>query len=380
MIRSFRYPLKPTKAQEAILESWLGRCQRLYNAALEQRITAWRMSGKGVSLYDQFKELTELRRCDRDYAETPCDILRDPLRRLDRAYKAFFRRVKAGEKPGFPRFRSRDRYDALAFPAGTGDRHPSRGSVFVPLLGLVKFHEYREREGEIKEVRIKRTAKRWWVVFVCDIGAAPEKREINLDRIVGIDLGLYSFVTLSNGEKVENPRYFRKGQDVIARRSRALQTKKKGSASWCRAKRLLGRAHEHVRNQRLDFARKLAAILFSRFDVVVHEDLNVQEMASSQDKGKGLRKSIHDAAWSCFISVLVSKAECAGTYTIGVDPRGTTQRCSGCDKVVRKDLGDRIHECVCGLRIDRDWNAALNIVALGKSVVRQIRSAAEVLN
>lgn len=356
MIRTYRYPLLPTKAQEQVLEQWLVLCQRLYNGALEQRIDAWRKQRRTLTRIDQQKELTELRRVDAEYEVLPVIAARSPLRRLELAFQAFFRRIKRGEKPGFPRFRAHDRYDSM----GIGRVLPNGDRLRVPTLGLVRIKLYRPIKGAVRDVTLRRTAKRWYACFACDIGAAPPK--VAVRSATGIDVGLTSFATLSDGSSVDNPRFFRKSEALLARRQRSLALKKKGSASRLRARTLVARTHEHTKNQRLDFARKLSKELCERYDLIAHEDLAIRGMVHGT-----LAKSIHDAAWGTFLHALACKAEEAGKHLVAVDPRGTTQKCSGCGNTVRRGLGDRTHACGCGLVLGRDHNAAINIHALGLS-------------
>jgi len=360
MVRTFRYPLLPTSSQEATLEHWLVLCQRLYNGALEQRKDAWRKQKKSVTRYDQQKELTQLRKEAPEYDAVSARALRSSLHRLDEAFRGFFRRLKRGEKPGFPRFRSRDRYDSMGIgrvlPEGDkGDR------VRVPNLGLVRFKLYRPLNGVVRDVTLKRTAKRWYVCFSVDLGEAPPKRVVR--SATGIDVGLTTFATMADGSTIENPRYMQAAAEKLAERQRRLARKKRGSGGRRKAKQLVARAHEHIRNQRLDFARKASKALFERYDLIAHEDLNIRGMVHGN-----LAKSIHDAAWGVFLRCLALKAEEAGAYLVAVDPRGTTKRCSRCGDDVPKTLSEREHVCDrCGLRLGRDHNAAINIHALGLS-------------
>ncbi len=360
MIRTLRYPLRPNKAQEAKLEVYLLRCRQLYNAALEQRKDAYRKQGKTLSRFDQQKDLTQLRQDDLDFAAVPATILRSSLRRLDLSYKSFFRRVKAGEKPGFPRFKGVDRYKSFSFmlPPLVRDSR-----ILVPKLGYVKFHEYRPIAGIPLDASIRKGARGWYVCIQCDLGSAPPKSPPASH--VGIDVGLLHFATLSTGEHVENPRFFSKSEQILAQRQQTLARKIRRSLSRKRQKVLVARAHEHIRNQRLDFARKLAKLLFSRFDLVSYEELNIRGMVHST-----LGKSINDAGWGMLTQAIACRAEEAGKWSVGVDPRGTSQRCSRCQCVVKKDLSVRTHDCpYCGLWLDRDQNAAINIDALGLSVL-----------
>jgi putative transposase len=273
---------------------------------------------------------------------------------------SFFRRIGRGEVPGYPRFRSRERYASFDFDSHIPRVEDER--VCMPKLGPVKFRKYRELRGEVKRVTLRYTAARGWVVcFACDLGDPLSK--IAVRSAIGIDVGLEALVTLSTGERIENPRFFRAGADSLARRQQNFARKRRGSNSRRAARRLVARASEHIRNQRLDYARKVACALFTRFDLIAHEDLAISRMA------RGIfAKSVHDAAWGQFLQCLALKAENAGKHVIAVDPRGTSQRCSGCGQVVRKDLSQREHRCDgCGLVLHRDENAARNVLALGLS-------------
>lgn len=344
--------------QKAVLSSWLIKCSDLYNAALQQRREAWKRAGKTLDYMAQTKELTDLRAADESFAAVSAQALRSALRRLDHAFKAFFRRVKRGDTPGYPRFRNRRSYDSL----GIGRVPPEGNRVRIPNIGFVKFHRYRPLAGVVRYVEIIRTGTRWWVTFSCEIGHAPDK--VPVASSVGIDLGLTSFLVLSDGGVVANPRYLRSGEEKLIARQRRFDRCMKGSARRKRAHRLVARAHEHIHNQRIDHGRKLACDLFSRYDLVAHEALDIEGMV-----GGNLSKSINDAGWGLFLRCLSSKAESAGKWVIPVDPRGTSQRCSKCQTVVKKTLRERVHTCPnCGLVLGRDHNAALNILALGTSV------------
>lgn len=358
MLRTFKYPLLPNHMQERTLSAWLESNRVLYNAALEQRREAYRMQCKTLGYMTQTKELTELRACDERFKNIPVEVSRSALRNLQHAFDRFFCRVKAGQKPGYPRFRSRDRYDSF----GIGRVTVKGNRVYIPKLGRVKFHRYRELEGTIREVTLRKKNGKWFVCISCELGEAPPK--IPVATAVGIDLGLIKFATLSDGSAIDNPRYFKAGEELLAKRQRRLSKRKKGSNSRQQAKILVGKAHEHIRNQRLDFARKLAKDLFTRFDFIAYEDLNIKGMVQSN-----LSKSISDASWRIFIQTLINRAEYAGRWAVPVNPRHTSQACSNCGVLVPKKLSDRVHRCTCGLVLDRDINAARNILTLGRSVV-----------
>lgn len=358
MIRTFKYPLLPNSRQERVLSGWLELNRQLYNAGLEQRREAYRLRGKTLTYFTQTKELTELRAADERYKTVPVEISRSALRTLHRAFDGFFRRVKAGDKPGYPRFRGRERYDS--FNIGRATVRSNR--VYVPKLGGVKFNRYRDVEGIVRDVTLRKKNGKWFVCISCDLGEAPQK--IPVAKAVGIDLGLTSFAALSDGSVIENPRYFKAGQESLAVRQRKLACKRHGSNSRQRARILVGKSYEHIHNQRLDFSRKLAKELFNRFDLIAYEDLNISAMVQSH-----LSKSISDASWKIFIGALNNRAENAGRWAVPVNPRNTTKTCSRCGNLVPKDLSERVHSCSCGLVLDRDINAAINILALGKSAV-----------
>jgi putative transposase len=317
----------------------------------------YQQTGLCLTCFDQQKQLTTARK-DEFYGEVPIKALRSALGRVDLAFKAFFRRVKAGDTPGYPRFKNKDRYSSFSiWRCKVVDNY-----VKIPKLGLVKFHRYRDFSGKILEMKVRRKCNRWSLSITCDIGPAPEKIVPNSD--IGIDLGLTHFAFLSNGRNISNPRFFRKAEVMLARRQQSLELKKRGSRSHQRQKLLVQKANAKIHNQRLDFARKTASKLFNEFDMVCYEDLNIAGMM----KGK-FSKSIADAGWRMLIATLQSKAEKAGKWNVAVDSRGTSQRCNRCGNVVPKKIWDRIHTCSCGEHLPRDHNSALEVLRLGRSQV-----------
>jgi putative transposase len=359
MKRTFRYPLHPTAAQAAVIETWLGMCCDLYNAALQERRDAWVKQRVSIGYNNQSASLTEIRASDAAAASVSVEAQRSALRRVDRAFRDFFCRCKKGSTPGFPRFRSRCRYNSFA----VGRVLPQGDRLRIPKLGLLKFRPYRPLCGRVLETTIRRDATgRWWVCFACDVGAAPARAPVR--SLVGVDVGLEAFATLSDGTRIDNPRFFKSARAKLADRQRAVERKRNGSKARQRARLSVARAHQKIKNQRLDFARKLSAGLFARYDLVAFEDLNIKGLATGM-----LAKSVKDAAWGVFIRALTLKAESAGKWAVPVDPRGTSQRCPQCGAVKRKELSEREHRCDCGCVMHRDHAAALNIKALGVSAV-----------
>ncbi len=326
-----------------------------YNAALEERIGAWKLQRKSISYRDQQNELTELRK-DRAFQWMACDIMRDPLRRVDRAFKAFFSRCKSGQKPGFPRWRSRHRYDSFSFSLPTCRER----SIKIPNVADIRARGGRQIEGRAKLCTVKRDGKRWTASVVCDIGEAPEK--VAVSNAVGIDVGLTNFVTLSDGRSVDNPRWTRKHEARIAAANRTLARKQRRSKNRMRARESLRRAHQRASDARNNFVHHVSKWLVSNYDLIAFEKLNIKGMVRGN-----LAKSILDAAWGQLLYCVSYKAEGAGRYAIAVNPRGTSIRCSGCGADVRKTLADRQHNCACGVSLDRDHNAALNVLSLGIS-------------
>ena len=355
MMRAFQFRLRPNATQAKVLERILADNQETYNAALQERRDAWKLQRKSITYRNQQDELTELRK-DTAFQWIACDIQRDPLRRVDRAFKAFFQRCKAGQKPGFPRFRSRSRYDSFTFNLPACRER----SIKIPNVGDIRARGGRPILGQAKICTIKRDGKRWTASVVCDIGPAPEKRVVR--RAVGIDVGLTTLATLSDGTEIKNPCWTKEHEERIAAAGRSLATKKRGSKNRLKAKERLRRTHQRAANCRTIYLHHVSKWLVQNYDLIAHEDLKISNMVKSN-----FAKSILDAAWGQLIYMVGYKAASAGAYCIAVNPRGTSQRCSGCGAIVKKTLAQREHRCACGTILGRDHNAALNVLALGMS-------------
>jgi|ERR1017187_6205611 putative transposase len=350
MRTTFKYRLYPTQLQAEFLDGQLREAASLYNAALEERIGAWKVCHKSINFYDQANQLPAMR-ADGCLILVNAHCAQDVLRRVDKTFKAFFARCKRGDKPGFPRYRSSRRYDSITFPSyGNGCRLLSNGKLRIQGAGHVRVNLHRPLEGVVKTVTVKREAGRWFVCFSVERGAHPLPAS---DRATGIDVGLNSFAVLADGTKIENPRHYRNAQARLSRCERKAARRKKGGNRRRKAVRLLQRAHVHVRNQRADFHHKLSRRLVNEYGVIAVEDLNVAGLA-----GGMLAKSVHDAGWANFMQMLSYKAESAGRVLVKVDPRGTSQTCL-CGQRVPKTLADRWHDCpACGLSASRDHVSA----------------------
>ena len=367
MVRVYRYRIYPTRAQDAALRETLYRLRELYNAALQHRRDAYRKRGEGVSAYGQMRELAGVREVRPEYAEIHTHLLQDALTRLDRAYRAFFRRVKAGETPGFPRFKGRGRYRTFTFKdaANHNGVRLLAGGKRVKLAGIgnVKVKLHRPVGGRIKQASVSLDGDgHWYIAFACaDVPARPLPP---LDTSVGIDVGITTFAALSDGTMVDNPRPYEMAQRSLATAQRRASRRKRGSKRRRKAVELLAKQSARVQRVRLDFHHKTAHAIVQRFGSIAVEDLNVKGLARMR-----LAKQVHDAGWAQFTTILANKAESAGREFYRVDPRGTSQECSGCQERVPKGLHVRVHACPhCGLVLDRDVNAAVNVQARGHRV------------
>uniref|UniRef100_A0A6M3KIJ7 Putative transposase n=1 Tax=viral metagenome TaxID=1070528 RepID=A0A6M3KIJ7_9ZZZZ len=357
--KTFKYRLYPTVKQKKSLQISLDACRWVYNKTLEVRKKTWEEEKKSLSLYDTNSLLVQWKKDKSDLANAFSQCLQNAQLKVDLAFKAFFRRVKVGENPGYPRFRGVDRYDSFTFPQSGFSLMDNR--LKLSKVGSVKIRKHRNIEGIIKTLTIRRTATgKWYACFSCIIEANPLPK---IDTVVGIDVGLESFATLSTGEKIPNPRFFKTNEKKLVKAQRKLSKAEKGTPERKKVKKVIAYIHERIINKRSDFAHKLSLNLTRRFQVIAFEKLNIKEMR--ENSFKGIRKSIGDVAWNQFIQFTAYKAEGAGRTVMYVDPKNTSKRCSRCGQSVEKKLSDRIHFCSCGLILDRDENAAINILSLG---------------
>ena len=379
MRKTYKYRIYPNRETEQKLYWTLTRCRELYNAALSERKDAYQYAGKSITYYDQQNDLPEIKAEIREeYRDIAAHVLQDVLRRLDKAFQNFFRRCKNGENPGFPRFQGRNRYDSFTYPDGAGWKFDGH-SLSLSKIGTAKVKLHRPLEGKIKMVSIKREVDQWYVAFSCEI-EEPEKLPVSYED-VGIDLGVTHLATLSNGEMIEHPRYYRKAKRVLEKRQHALSRKKRGSHRRERARKLVAKAHRKIARQRKDFQQKESKKLIERYQLIVFEDIKTGNLTrkpkpKQDEQGKyvpngaaakgGLNTSILDAGWGTFVSMCSVKAAWAGRALIKVSPQFTSQVCSGCGQVHKKDLSERWHSCECGTELDRDVNAAINILERGR--------------
>ena len=361
----YRYRLYPSRAQEVALHETLRRLRELYNAALQEWRDAYAKQRITVTAAMQEHQLKEVRAVRPEYGAIHVHLLQDALTRLDRARRAFFKRVKAGAKPGYPRFQGAGRYRTFTFKdCKTKTRWLVAGGKRLSLAGVgnVKIKLHRPLEGTLKQVSVTLGSDgHWYAAMVCrDV---PRKVLPGTGQHVGVDLGITTFAALSDGEEIESPRPYRAAQRRVASAQRAV-SRKRNKRSLRRRKAVvqLGKLHAKVARVRRDFHCKVASDLVVQFDSIAVEDLNIKGLA-----GGMLAKHVHDAGWAQFIEILAGKAESAGRELIKVDPRGTSQECSRCGAVVPKALAVRVHACpACGLVIGRDHNSAVVVYRRGQ--------------
>jgi putative transposase len=363
--KTYKEKLQPTPEQERELERVLLLCLRLYNAALEQRITAWGRCHVSVTRYEQEAELKAIRAAFSEYAAIHSHVLQDVLARLDKTYQAFFRRVARGEKAGFPRFKGQNRWHSFTFKEYGNGATLDNDVLVLSKIGRIRVQWSRPItaiEGTPKTIVVTKEADGWYVAISCV--EVPIHPLPPTGKETGTDLGLESFATLADGTMIHNPRCYRKAEAYLRRCQRRVSRRKKGSNRRKKAINLLARAHQHIRRQRRDFQHKTALSLVRQYDTIYYEDLQTANMVRNHH----LAKSISDAGWSAFVTILVFKAANAGKQAVAVPPAYTSQACSGCGVIVEKGLSVRWHQCPeCGVSLHRDHNAALNILALGRA-------------
>ncbi len=366
--KTFKYKLKPTPEQERELERVLWACRRLYNAALEQRKTAYERCGVSLSRYSQEAELKGIRAEMPEYASIHSHISQDVLARLDKTYQAFFRRLERGEKAGFPRFKGQHHYHSFTFKEFGNGATLDNGFLVLSKIGRIRMRWSCPLAGMPKTVTISREADGWYASFSC--AEVPVQPLPPTGQETGIDLGLECFATLCDGTMIHNPRCYRKAERRLKTAQRCVSRRKKGSNRRRKAVKLLAKAHLKVKRQRQDFHHKAALRLVQ---TSYHEDLQTANMV----KNHHLAKSISDAGWSQFLNILSFKAAYAGRSVVAVPPAYTTQICSGCGVLVAKGLSVRWHSCPdCGTSLHRDHNAAKNIQRLGQSLQGGVALAA----
>lgn len=361
-----RYRIYPTKSQVTKLNETLELCRWVYNETLALRKNAWESEQKRISYYDSKKMIPIWKKDKPELKAIHSHTLQDVTMRVDLAFQAFFRRVKAGEKAGYPRFKGKGRYDSITY---LQSGFSLNGNVLtLSKIGDIKIKKHRELEGNIKRLTIRRTSTQKWFVSILTDFDYYNPLEYS-DKAIGIDVGILSFAALSDGTFIENPRFYRNEEKNLAKVQRKFSKAEKGTPERAKFLKSLCRVHERISNKREDFAQKLSKTLVDNYGIICFEDLNIKNMVKDPLYAKG----IMDAAWNKLVTYTSYKAENAGRKVVLVDPRYTSQLCSRCGKLVEKTILDRIHNCpFCNLSINRDYNASINILRLGLQSDRKI--------
>jgi len=353
---SVKYRLFPSKAQQRALDRTLAVCRLVYNSMVHERTVCYETQGKSPSMRDQQKAMTQWKKSHKELTTVHSQVLQNVAVRVELAFQAFFRRVRAGEEPGYPRLKGEGQYDSITYPQE--GYKVGQSTVTLSKIGQVKAKIHRAHPGTIKTCTVRKDGDKWYACLSCEYEPVPLPPS---DETVGIDVGLKSFAALSNGTFIKNPRFFRQEEAALAKAQRKFDRVKNrhGSEGRKRAKKVVRRVHERVKNRRHNFVHQHSRKLVNHFGVIAVEKLNVKGMVQNHC----LAKSISDASWSVFRTVLTSKAESAAREIIAVNPAYTSQDCHACVYRAKKKLSERWHLCpMCGASLDRDTNAAINIL------------------
>lgn len=384
MRRAYVFRLRPTARQHVALAACVEAHREMYNAALQERRDAWSHSRTRIYYGDQSVQLTAIRSVRPDQAVWSFSSQQATLRRLHKSFEDFFRRVKRGEKAGYPRFKGKSRFDSVQWPKdGDGARWlPDTKRVYLRGIGQVKVEVHRRVAGRVKTLQIKRCGRRWLLVLSCD--GVPTNPLPATCRQVGIDVGVVSFATTSDGKHIDNPRWGRAAGDELTTAQQRLQRAKRGSRNRQRRRETVAARYRKVANQRRDFHHKLGRDLVAAYDVLVVEDLKIgnmirrakavpdpaspgQYLANGAQAKSGLNRSISDAGWRRFLNVLRAKAEEAERVLVEVDPRHTSDGCEKCGHVAAENRVTQAEFVCqrCSHRAQADEHAARNILRAG---------------
>ena len=377
MRRAYKFRIYPTCGQASRVALCLRDHQRMYNAALEERREAWKRRTVSIRYGQQSAQLRDIRACDPDQGRWSFSSQQATLRRLDKAMAAFCRRCKAGQAPGYPRFKALDRWDSVEWPKdGDGCRwKPGIGRVHLQGAGHIKVHAHRAVEGRVKTISLKREGRRWYVVLSCD--DVPARPLQAAGRQAGVDVGVARFATTSDGEIIPSPEFLRTCAGELAAAQQVLARTERGSSNRRRAKAKIGEVHRRIRNRRSDFHHKTARSLVQACDMVALENLNTAGMtkrpAPKPDPDRpgeflpngaaakaGLNKSILDAGWNQFANILTAKVEETGRRIVFVNPACTSIDCHLCGRRCTRPQQDTVICPVHGA-MDADINGAKNI-------------------
>ncbi|MNS28040.1 putative transposase [compost metagenome] len=339
----------------------------MFNQGLAARKVSYEAEGVTLSYADQCKMLPTMKKAEETawLGEIHSQVLQQALKDLDAAYQHFFRRLKSGETPGFPSFKKKGQKDSFRYPQGV---KAEGGRIYLPKIGWVKYRDSRPIEGKLLQATIKREGEHWFISLACEV-EMPDAAPVTVaeERAVGIDVGLKSFAVLSDGTEVENPRFLKQALAKLKKAQRRLSRKTKRSNRWKKQVARVVKLHIQVKNSRKDFAHKASTAIVKNHDVIAVEDLNISGMV----KNRRLSRAISDVGWGLLVDMLRYKAEWAGKHFVRIGRfEATSKTCSVCGEKKPMPLSVRTYACGgCGMAMDRDWNASLNIRAAGLVVL-----------
>jgi putative transposase len=382
--RTFGYRLHPTVRQILALVRQLHLQRELYNAALEERIGAWRWERRRVTYFDQCRTLTGLKEVRPEVLSCGITLCRGTLKRLDRAFSGFFRRVQKGQTPGFPRFRSASRWDSLQWEDTSGWKLTDAHRLRLLGIGEIKLNYYRPMQGVPKAITVRREGSKWWLSVRCV--EVPSTLLPTTGREVGIDLGVINLIARDEGKPTKGQRFGAKAQEQLAEAQRNLARKQRGSQRRRRQAEVVARRHRKVASQRRNAAHQLSRELVNEYDFIALEGLSIDRMVrtprpkvdpsapgsylpNGAARKAGLNRSIHDAGWGQLVTMILYKAESAGREVVLVEPHHTSQRCAECG---HRDASNRVSQAEfrcqrCGHLDHADRNAARNILRAGRA-------------
>jgi len=357
----FKFRLYPSKAQVGVLENHLEACRQTHNWLLASCKGIYATTGKTLSQFDLQKKLPHLKAQSQEISQVYSQVLQNISKRIKDGYTSFFARRKAGLKAGLPRFKKYGRYKSITYPQ-LGFKIDGN-KLHLSKIGDIRIRQHRELKGQIKTLTVKcMPSGKWYACFSCIVESRPKDKPL---KEIGIDVGLNNYAVLSDGTRIENPRFYRAAEKRLVHHQRGLSRKERDSRNYVKAKFKVARLHEKTVNRRTDFLHKTSRRIADAYETVYVEDLKIRNIV----RNHCLAKSISDAGWGRFIKMIAYKEEESGGQLIKVNPSGTTQNCSRCGNYVEKSLSERIHECpYCGLVMDRDLNASKNILKIGQEL------------
>ncbi|MDP2908338.1 MAG: RNA-guided endonuclease TnpB family protein [Nanoarchaeota archaeon] len=364
--RTYKFRIFPSRSVARKLEKTVGACRFLYNSELEYEEQLFFSEGRFVSRDELNLLVPDWKSLNSDLKEVHSQVLQNVSDRLVKSFEGFFRRIKSGEKAGFPRFKSKERYDSFTFPQSGFKLE--KGRLRLSKIGMMGIKQHRKMEGKVKTLTIKKASTgKWFANF--SVMKEIEVKQKKPDKCVGIDVGLESFYADSEGNKIDNPRWLRKSEGRLKLLQKQHSRKKKGSSNRRKSRLRIAKLHEKVVNQRNDFLHKQSRKLADSCSLIAVEKLSINKMV----KNRYLAKSISDASWRRFLQLLSYEVEETGGRIVEVDARGTSQRCI-CGNRVEKSLAVRTHKCKeCGRVLDRDVMSAILIKA---SALKELKNTA----